>query len=34
LYVAANVAIKPNWQSLIKLANANENNDLENENLA
>jgi hypothetical protein len=31
LYVAANVAIKSNWQSLIELANAN--NDLENDNL-
>jgi hypothetical protein len=32
LYVATNVAIKPNWQILIKLENANGNNDYEIEN--
>jgi hypothetical protein len=32
LYVATNIAIKPNLQSLTKLANANGNNDLENDN--
>ncbi len=30
LYVTTNVAIKPNWQGLIKLANVNGNNDFEN----
>jgi hypothetical protein len=33
LYVVANVAIKPNWQGLIELANATRNNDFENDNL-
>ncbi len=32
MYVATNVAIKPNWQSLAKLSNASGNNDNENEN--
>ncbi len=32
LYVSINVAIKPNWQSLTKLANASGNNDYENDN--
>ncbi len=29
--VVANVAIKPNWQSLTKLTNASENNDSKND---
>ncbi len=32
MYVSINVAIKPNWQSLTKLANASGNNDYENDN--
>ncbi len=32
LYVATNVIIKPNWSSLIELANASGNNDCENDN--
>jgi hypothetical protein len=32
LYVATNIAIKPNWQSSTKFANASGNNDLENDN--
>jgi hypothetical protein len=31
-YVSINVAMKRNWQSLTKLANANGNNDFENDN--
>jgi hypothetical protein len=32
LYVAANVAIKPNCQNLIELTNASGNNDSKNDN--
>jgi hypothetical protein len=32
LYVSINVAIKPNWQSLTKLANASGNNDFKSDN--
>jgi hypothetical protein len=31
LYVVANVTIKPNWQSLIELTNASDDNDSEND---